>query len=164
MPGAWVISPASIREGVRRAYVSTLEDKTLSFPNPKPRAGNLGSVLYEKYRTDDVVSVLLEVPPWTLSFVRTDDFHNLEIDPIVHFVFEHAHEDGEFFLGKTFRQNDMLEEQEELIEAVEASFVGVSGTRARARAEEEEPLWEVLSEIGGILQPGWTPRGTYVAP
>lgn len=164
MPGAWVISPASVREGVRRAYVSTLEDKTLSFPHPQPRAGNAGSVLYEKYRTSDVVSVLLEVPSWTLSFVRTDDFSNLEADPIVHFVFDHAHEDGDYFLGKTFRQNDMLDELDALITVVEASFEGVAQTQTRSRAVDEEPLWRVLSLIGSILQPGWTPHGTYVAP
>ncbi len=167
MPGAWVLSPAQVdADGKRITYVSTLEDKTLGSPHPSLP----GVSIYDNYRTADVVSVLEDLPPpndipdWTLSFVRTDDLTNLRKDSNIAFVFERGHQDLEYFLGKTFVQNIFgPDEQESLIELAEA-FDGVTDSNFRSRAENPEPLWEALSEIGQILQPGWTPYGTWVAP
>ena len=165
MPGAWVLSPAQVDgDGNRITYVSTLEDKTLGNPHPSLP----GVVIYDNYRTADVVSVLEDLPPpnevpdWTLSFVRTDDLSNLRKDSNIAFVFERGHVDLEYFLGKTFEQNIFLpDEQEALIEVAEA-FAKVQASPFRQAAEGPSPLWEVLSEIGQILQPGWTPYGTWV--
>jgi hypothetical protein len=167
MPGAWVLSPAQVDgDGKRITYVSTLQDKKLGFPHPSLP----GVVLYEKYRTADVVSVLEDLPPpnevpdWTLSFVRTDDLTNLRKDPLITFVLERGHEDLEYFLGKTFAQNLFSPgEREALIQTAEA-FEKVSASQFRQNAETSQQFWEVLSSIGQILQPGWTPYGTYVAP
>lgn len=167
MPGAWVLSPAQVDgAGNRITYVSTLEDKELGSPHPSVP----GAIIYENYRTADVVSVLEDLPPprdipdWTLSFVRTDDLTNLRKDSNIFFVFERGHLDLEYFLGKTFSQNIFLpDQQEDLIERAE-TFGKVSDSNFRSTSEVQEPLWMALSEIGQILQPGWTPRGTYVAP
>jgi hypothetical protein len=153
-------------DGNRITYVSTLEDKALGVPHPSLP----GVIVYEKYRTADVVSVLEDLPPpnevpdWTLSFVRTDDLANLRKDPAVVFVFGRGHEDLEYFLGKTFVQNVFApNEQEKLVELAE-SFAKVVVSNFRGKSEERAALWEALSEIGQILQPGWTPYGTYIAP
>ncbi len=167
MPGAWVLSPAQVDgAGNRITYVSTLEDKTLGSPHPSLP----GVIIYDNYRTADVVSVLEDLPPpndipdWTLSFVRSDVLSNLRKDSNIAFVFERGHNDLEYFLGKTFVQNIFgPDEQENLIEITEA-FAGISDSNFRSSAETPKPLWEALSDIGQILQPGWTPRGTYVAP
>lgn len=167
MPGAWVLSPAQVdADGKRITYVSTLEDKALGVPHPSLP----GVIVYEKYRTADVVSVLEDLPPpnevpdWTLSFVRTDDLTNLRKDSNIAFVFERGHNDLEYFLGKTFVQNIFLPDEQESLIALAEAFDGVIDSNFRSNAETPAPLWEALSAIGQILQPGWTPYGTYVAP
>lgn len=144
--------------GAHVSHVSTLDDQNRSLPHPK-----LGPpfVIYEKYQTHDVMS---PAQPWALSFVRSDDFGKLREDSNVHLVFDHEHEDEEYFLGKSFRKSGMLDEQEGIIEALENRYESIASSDVRERAESESALWELLAAIGSLIHPGWHPYGTYVAP
>lgn len=178
MTGSWVVSPASERSGVRTSYVSTLEDKSRPIPHP-----DLGPpyVVYEKYRTADVLNIHEELIPWSLSFVRSDDFTNLSKDSNVLFVFRTSFNDLRYFLGKTYKQNGMgrdIDSQASEIRAhlsmLESKHTGrrlarrlslradAAVRKFKRMAENENTMWESLSAIGQVLRPGWTPYGTWV--